>query len=51
LKTYVQKVNAVMPADVSKMTAEYIKPDQMTIVVVGDKAKVGEQLAPYGLKP
>jgi zinc protease len=51
LKTYVQKVNAVMPTDVSKMTAEYIKPDQMTIVVVGDKAKVAEQLAPYGLKP
>jgi zinc protease len=51
LKTYVQKVNAVAPADVSKMTAEYIKPDQMTIVVVGDRAKVTEQLAPYGLKP
>ena len=51
LKTYVQKVNAVMPADVAKMTAEYIKPDQMTIVVVGDKAKVAEQLTPYGLKP
>jgi zinc protease len=51
LKTYVQKVNAVMPADVTKMTAEYIKPDQMTIVVVGDKAKVAEQLTPYGLKP
>jgi zinc protease len=51
LKTYVQKVNAVMPADVTKMTAEYIKPDQMTIVVVGDRAKVAEQLTPYGLKP
>ena len=51
LKNYVQKVNAVMPADVTKMTAEYIKPDQMTIVVVGDKAKVAEQLTPYGLKP
>jgi zinc protease len=51
LKTYVQKVNAVMPADVTKMTAEYIKADQMTIVVVGDKAKVAEQLTPYGLKP
>jgi len=47
LKTYVQKVNAVTPADVQKMTAEYIKPEQMTIVVVGDKAKITEQLAPY----
>ena len=47
LKTYVQKVNAVTPADVQKMAAEYIKPEQMTIVVVGDKAKITEQLAPY----
>jgi len=50
LKTYVQKVNAVTPAAVSKMTLQYIKPDQMTIVVVGDKAKVAEQVAPYGAK-
>jgi zinc protease len=47
LKTYVQKVNAVTPADVQKMTAQYIKPEQMTIVVVGDKSKITEQLAPY----
>jgi zinc protease len=47
LKTYVQKVNAVTPADVKKMTVEYIKPEQMTIVVVGDKAKITEQLAPF----
>jgi len=51
LKTYVQKVNAVTPADVSKMTALYIKPDQITIVVVGDKSKVADQVAPYGVKP
>src|SRR5262249_38600004 len=38
LKTYVQKVNAVTPADVMKVTAEYIKADQMTSVVIGDKA-------------
>ena len=47
LKTYVQKVNSVTPADVQKMTAEYLKPEQMTIVVVGDKAKITEQLAPF----
>jgi zinc protease len=50
LKTYVQKVNAVTPSEVQKMTAAYIKPDQMTIVVVGDKATVAEQVAPYGAK-
>ena len=47
LKTYIQKINAVTPADVQKITAEHIKPDQMTIVVVGDKAAIAEQLAPY----
>jgi predicted Zn-dependent peptidase len=50
LKTYVQKVNAVTPADVMKVTADHIKADQMTTVVIGDKAKVAEQLAPYGLQ-
>ena len=38
------------PSDVSKMTAEHLKPDEMTIVVVGDKSKVAEQVAPYGSK-
>lgn len=47
LSTYVQKVNAVTPKDVQAMTAKYIKPEQMTIVVVGDKAQVNDQLAPY----
>ena len=47
LKTYIQKINAVTPADVQKETAEYIKPEQITIVVVGDKAKISEQLAPF----
>ena len=47
LRTFVQKVNAVTPADVQKQTAEYVKPDQMTIVVIGDKSKISEQLAPF----
>jgi len=47
LKTYIAKVNAVTPADVQKMAGQYIKPEEMTIVVVGDKAKIEDQLAPY----
>jgi zinc protease len=47
LKTYVQKVNAVTPAEVQSITAKYIKPEEMTIVVVGDKAKITDQLAPF----
>jgi zinc protease len=47
LKTYVAKVNGVTPADVQKMTAQYLKPPSMTIVVVGDKSKIAEELAPF----
>jgi predicted Zn-dependent peptidase len=47
LKSYVPKVNAVTSADVQQMTGKYIKPEEMTIVVVGDKAKISEQLAPF----
>ena len=47
LKTYVQRVNAVTPDDVQQMTAQYIKPEMMTIVVVGDKSKIADQLTPF----
>ena len=47
LKTYVAKVNAVTPAVVQKMTRDYIKPEEMTIVVVGDKAKITDQLTEF----
>lgn len=47
LKTYVQKVNAVSPNDVQQMTAEYIKSEMMTMVVVGDKSKISDQLTPF----
>ena len=47
LSTYVQKVNAVTPAQVQAATKKYIRPGDMTIVVVGDKSKISDQLKPY----
>lgn len=47
LKTYVAKVNAVSAQDVQKMTAQYLKPQSMTIVAVGDKSKISDQLTPF----
>jgi predicted Zn-dependent peptidase len=47
LNTYVQKVYAVTPEQVQAMTQKYIVADKLTIVVVGDKTKVAEQIAPY----
>lgn len=47
LSTYVQKVMAVQAGDVQSAAETYIVPSKMTIVVVGDKAKIAEQLTPF----
>jgi len=47
LRTYVQKVNAVTPVQVSAVAKKYLVTDQMKIVVVGDKEKISEQLKLY----
>ena len=47
LTSYVKRVYDVTPSDVQRMTATYIRPDAMSIVVVGDKATVESQLKPY----
>jgi zinc protease len=47
LDTYVQKINAVTPKDVSDMVKKYLDTDRMTIVVVGDRSKIDTQLKPY----
>jgi zinc protease len=48
LDTYVQNIAAVTPADVSAMAKKYLSTDKMTLVVVGDRSKIDEQLKPYG---
>jgi zinc protease len=45
--TYVQKVYAVTPQQIEELAQKYIHDDKLTIVVVGDKEKVAEQVAPY----
>jgi len=47
IDTYVQKLNAVTPADVTEMVRKYLTPDKMTIVVVGDKSKIDAQVKPF----
>ena len=48
LRNYVQSVYALTPADIQRMAKTYIDPAKLAIVVVGDRAKVAEQLKPYG---
>ncbi len=40
----VSSIMAVSPEDVQKMTSTYIKPENMTLIVVGDKKKIEKQL-------
>ena len=48
LRTYVQKVYALTPADIQRMAQTYIDPNRIAIVVVGDPAVAREQIKPYG---
>lgn len=45
LQTYVQKVNAVTPEELSRLASEYLTVDKMTLVIVGDGKTVTPQLA------
>jgi predicted Zn-dependent peptidase len=47
LKNYVRNVYAVTPEKVQQLAEKYLETDKMTIVVVGDKNKISDQLAPY----
>lgn len=48
LDTFVQRVYAVTPAEVMRIARTYIDPFRMTIVVVGDRSQVEEQLEEFG---
>ncbi len=47
LRTYVQKVYAVGAEQVRQTAQKYLSSEKMTIVVVGDKNKIAEQVAPF----
>lgn len=50
LSTYVQKVSAVTPQDIQRIAKQYLDPEKLTIVVVGDKEKIEDQIKPYEVK-
>ena len=47
LTDYVSNVFAVTPEKVSEMTSKYIRQEDMTLTVVGDRGVISEQVAPY----
>jgi zinc protease len=48
---YVRRIMAVTAADVQRVAREYIRPDSVTIVVVGDVQKVRPGIERLGLGP
>jgi zinc protease len=47
LSSYVKRVMAVTPEDVRRIANQYLTPEKMTLVVVGDVKTVKEQVAPW----
>jgi predicted Zn-dependent peptidase len=47
LTGYARRVLAITPQDVQRITRDYLRPDRMTLVVVGDRKQVEAQLAPF----
>jgi len=45
---FVDRAYALTPADIRDTAHEYLRPEAMTIVAVGDGAIIRDQLAPYG---
>jgi zinc protease len=50
LSSYVKRIMAVTPDDVRSTAGEHLRPDEMTLVVVGDVRTVKEQVAPWSSK-
>jgi zinc protease len=45
---FVKQVTAVTPQDVSRIAQKYIDDENFTIVIVGDRKTIEEQVKPYG---
>jgi hypothetical protein len=43
----INKSAVVNTADVQRITEKYLDPNKMALVIVGDKAKIDDQLAPF----
>lgn len=50
LTNYVQNIYAITPEKIKEITQKYITPEKMTMVLVGDKKKIEQQLNEEKLK-
>jgi len=47
LLTYRENIQRVTKEDVRRVAVRYVTPDRAAVIVVGDKAQIREQIAPY----
>lgn len=48
LQTYRERVNAITPDDIQRVAGEYLRPDRLSIVLVGDASVFAKQLPGAG---
>ena len=48
LETYRERVNAITPEDIQRVARQYLHPDRLSIVLVGDASTFASQLADVG---
>jgi zinc protease len=48
LETFRERVNAVTPEDIQRVAQQYLHPDRLSIVLVGDASVFGKQLPAVG---
>jgi zinc protease len=48
LTNYVKDVYAVTPEQVQEITRKYLRPEDMVIVIAGDRKQIEKQVAPFG---
>lgn len=45
---YIEELQTLTPADIQRVAREYMRPDQMRILVVGNGSEIGDQLDRFG---
>ncbi|WP_209388435.1 pitrilysin family protein [Rhodohalobacter sp. SW132] len=47
-ETYIEELREITPEDIQRVAREYMRPEEMKILVVGNGAELGDQLEQFG---
>jgi zinc protease len=51
LQNYRERINAITPDDIQRVAKQYLHPDRLSIVLVGEADLIAKQLAAVGIEP